>query len=64
VAPTEKQRPGPKLEPTERGEAGSAPPRTINDQTLLLHEEALRNNGFGAAGSEEFGDCRKQVRKK
>jgi hypothetical protein len=64
VASTEKQGPEPKLESIGRGQTRSASPRPINDQKLLLHEEALRNNRLGAAGSKELGYCGKQVRKK
>jgi len=32
-------------------------PRTIDDQKLLLHKQAVSDNGPRTAGSQEFGDC-------
>jgi hypothetical protein len=35
---------------------GRALPRTMNDQKLLLHEQAVSDNGPRTARSQEFGD--------
>ena len=35
---------------------GRASPRTINDQKLLLQEQAVSDNGPRTARSQEFGD--------
>ena len=31
--------------------------RAIDNQELLIHEQAVGDDGFRAAGSREFGDC-------
>jgi hypothetical protein len=33
------------------------PPGSIDDQELLLHEQAFRDDGPRTTGSQEFGDC-------
>ena len=53
----EKQRPEAKQKPIKRRKIGCASPRTIDDQELLLHEQAVSDNGPRTAGAQELGDC-------
>jgi hypothetical protein len=56
-ARVEKQRPEPEQKPSKCCKIGRASPRTMNDQKLLLHEQAVSDNGPRTAGPQEFGDC-------
>jgi hypothetical protein len=51
-----KQRPEAEQESIKRRKIGRSSPRTIDDQELLLHEQAVSDNGPRTAGSQEFGD--------
>ena len=37
------------------------PPRAVEDQELLLHEEAVGHNGSCATGSQDLGERREQM---
>jgi hypothetical protein len=52
----EKQRPEAKQKSIKYRKIGSASPGAIDDQELLLHEEAVSDDGSRAAGPQEFGD--------
>ena len=52
----EKQRPEAEQESIKCRKIGSASPGAIDDQELLLHEEAVSDDGPRTAGSQEFGD--------
>ncbi len=55
------KRPEAKQQPVERGETGRAPPRPIEHQELLLHQEALGDNGPRAARPQKSSDCPQEV---
>ena len=56
AARVEKQRPEAEQNSIEHREIGGASPGAIDDQELLLHEQAVSDNGPRATGSQEFGD--------
>gem|GEM_PF-6890521 len=56
MARIEKQRSEAEQKPIKRRKIGRASPRTMNDQKLLLHEQAVSDNGPRTARSQEFGD--------
>ena len=56
MARIEKQRPEAEQKPIKRRKIGRASPRTMNDQKLLLHEQAVSDNRPRTARSQEFGD--------
>ena len=45
----------------ERREIGRATPRPVDDQELLLHEEAVGDNRSCTTGSQELGDRGQQM---
>jgi len=53
----EKQLPEAEQESIQCRKIGGALPRTIDDQKLLLHKQAVSDNGPRTAGSQKFGDC-------
>lgn len=57
MARVEKQCPEAKQESIEYLEIGCTPPGAIDNQELLIHEQTVGDDGFRAAGSQEFGDC-------
>jgi hypothetical protein len=52
----QKKRPEAKQKPVQCRKIGRASSRTIDDQELLFHEQAVSDNGPRTAGTEEFGD--------
>ena len=52
----EKQRPEAEQESIKCCKIGRASPGAIDDQELLLHEQAVSDNGPRTARSQEFGD--------
>jgi hypothetical protein len=53
----EKQRPEPEQESIQCAESGPSSPGAIDDQQLLLHEQALSDDGPRVTGPQQFGDC-------
>jgi hypothetical protein len=56
-----RQRPEAEQDSVERREIGRATPRPVDDQELLLHEEAVGDNGSCTTGSQELGDSPQQM---
>ena len=57
TAKIEKQRPETQQESIKGRKIRCSPPRPIDDQELLLHEQAFRDDGPRTTGSQEFGGC-------
>jgi hypothetical protein len=57
----EKQRPEAEQNSVNDREIGCAAPRPVDDQELLLHEEAVGNHRSCATGSQELGDIGEQM---
>jgi len=58
---SEKQRPEAEQNSIEGREIGCAPPGPIDDQQLLLHEEAVGDNRSRSTGTQERGDRGQQM---
>ena len=52
-----KQRPEAEQQSIKFRKIGSALPRAVDNQELLLHEEAVGEDGPHTTRSQEFGDC-------
>lgn len=57
----EKQRAEAKQEPIQAGQIRGPPPRPIDHQQLLLHQQAVGYDGLGSARSKNPRDCRQPV---
>ena len=57
----QKQRPEAQQNSVKDREIGCASPRAVDDQELLLHEEAIGDNRSCAAGSQALGERREQM---
>jgi hypothetical protein len=52
----EKQRPQPEQEPIQCREIRRTSSGTIDDEELLLHQQAVGDDGPGTTGTQKFGD--------
>ena len=52
----EKQRPQPEQKPIQCREIGRTSPGTIDNEELLLHQQAVGDDGPGTTGPQKFGD--------
>ena len=57
TARIEKQEPETQQESIKGRKIRCSPPGPIDDQELLLHEQAFREDGPRTTGPQEFGDC-------
>lgn len=59
----EEQRPDALRHSVEGKNSGCVSSRLVDNRELPPHVEAVGDNGLGAAGSHELGECRQQARK-